>query len=84
MKLLLQVLFAQGWLWRDRFPHIYAEAKVERSGTIAYLILLLSFVVLLLMGIFLSPTATSRGASWCRWLARGCFGRCPLVGCERT
>ncbi len=50
MKLLLQVLFAQGWLWRDRFPHSYAEAKVEHRGTIGYFMLLLS-AVLLLMGI---------------------------------
>ncbi len=50
MKLLLQVLFAQGWLWRDRLPEVFAEAKVEHRGTIGYLILLL-FAVLLLMGI---------------------------------
>ncbi len=50
MKLVLQVLFSQGWLWRDRFPEVFAEAKVERRGTIGYLMLLLS-AVLLLMGI---------------------------------
>ncbi len=50
MKLLLQVLFAQGWLWRDRLPEVFAEAKVEHRSTIGYLVILLS-TVLLLMGI---------------------------------
>jgi hypothetical protein len=73
MKLLLQVLFAQGWLWRDRFPHIYAKAKVEHRGAIGYLILLLS-AVLLLMGILsIADGDLSRGilvpvaGTWLLW-----------------
>ncbi len=51
MKLWLQVLFAQGYLWRDRFPEAFAEAKVEHRSTTGYLIHLI-FAVMLLMGIW--------------------------------
>ncbi len=73
MKLLLQVLFVQGWLWRDRFPEVFAEAKVEHRGITGYLILLLS-AVLLLMGILsVADGDLSRGilapvaGTWLLW-----------------
>ncbi len=30
MKLLLQMLFVQGWLWRDRLPEVFAQAKEQQ------------------------------------------------------
>lgn len=73
MKLLLQLLFAQGWLWRDRFPEVFVKAKVEHRGTIGYLMLLLS-AVLLLMGILsIADGDLSRGilvpvaGTWLLW-----------------
>ena len=74
MKLLLQLLFAQGWLWRDRFPEVFAEAKVEHHRTIGYFIILLSVVLLLLMGILsIANGDLSRGilvpvaGTWLLW-----------------
>lgn len=46
MKLLLQVLFAQGWLWRDRFPDAFTKTKAEHHGLSAFLLQIFPIVVL--------------------------------------
>ena len=46
MKLWLQVLFAQGWLWRDRFPDAFAKTKVEHHGRCPLVLLILAMAVL--------------------------------------
>ena len=46
MKLWLQVLFAQGYLWRDRFPDAFAETKVEHQGPWSVVLLVLAVAVL--------------------------------------
>jgi hypothetical protein len=59
MKLWLQVLFVQGWLWRDRFPDKFAEASVEYRGLSSYAFLILPAA---LLGVSLKPLAD--GKTW--------------------
>lgn len=77
MKLWLQVLFVQGWLWRDRLPEEFLKAKVEYHGLAAYLIylyLILSTVLLFMSIGLLADGELSRGvflallaAAWFLW-----------------
>ncbi len=48
MKLWLQVLFAQGWLWRDRFPEAFPVARPQGSSGAS--VLWLVFGLLLVTG----------------------------------
>ncbi len=59
MKLLLQVLFVQGWLWRDRFPQQFAETKLEHRGLAPYLWIILPAALLLA-----SFLALATGETW--------------------
>jgi hypothetical protein len=77
MKLLLQLLFVQGWLWRDRFPDEFRKAKLEHRGLAAYLVylyLIFSIVLLFISIGFLADGDLSRGvflallaAAWFLW-----------------
>jgi hypothetical protein len=40
VKLWLQVLFAQGWLWRDRFPEKFREANTHKRSWLWWMLLL--------------------------------------------
>lgn len=72
MKLLVQLVFAQGYVWRDRFPEMFARAKCEQGKM--WLIILPSALVA--SGIPLLKTSPvvgisflAVGISWLVWFA---------------
>ena len=73
MKLLLQLLFVQGWLWRDRFPEVLARSKVQHTR-IGQLLVIAPILLLLVGATQIADSASSEGAallalggSWLLW-----------------
>ena len=60
MKLWLQVLFAQGWLWRERFPDKFAEAAVERRPLRGWLFVLFVAAIWVIVAF----AQVERGRAW--------------------
>jgi hypothetical protein len=73
MKLWLQVLFAQGWLWRDRFPEQFAATKKPplRATWVTFTPLVITVAGLLVMldGRWWGLSVAAAGFGWFLFIA---------------
>lgn len=86
MKLWLQVLFAQGYLWRDRFPEAYADTGMRGRALGSWLVFPITLLALGTINIasggvpWIGVAMLATGAAWVMWRGTAIMLRRPLEG----